>query len=103
MLTNDAPPSSLLYTVTASSHTRLSFVGSMNGLEYIGRGLLRLTICHVAPASSERYVPDAVACSISAMRTLGFDCEIASAMRPLSPGGIPFSSLVQWPPASIDL
>src|SRR4051812_41602033 len=103
MFMNVAPPSSLLYGVTPSSQTRLSVDGSMNGLEkYIGRGLLRPASFHVAPPSSVRYVPLAVACSMSAIRTLGLDCEMASAMRPLSPVGIPFSSLAKCAPASVD-
>src|SRR6185503_10319777 len=103
MFWNVAPPSSLLYTVTPSSQTRLSVVGSMNGLEkYIDRGLLRLAMRQVAPASSVRYVPVPVACSMSAMSTLGLDREMSNWMRPLSPAGMPFSIFAQVAPASVD-
>ena len=53
----------------------------------MGRMFMSLTRSHVIPASSERYVPCAAssACSMMALRTLGFDAEMARPMRPLSP------------------
>src|SRR4051812_3201865 len=77
----------------------------MNGLEkYIGRGLLRPTMLQVAPPSSVRYVPvlAPALCSMSAIRTLGFEREMSNWMRPLSPAGIPFAIFDQVAPPSMD-
>ena len=70
---NVLPPSSETKISTPSTQMRWSSVGSMRTwLKYIGRGLKSLIMRQFAPASSVRYSPVSLPCSIRAYSTLGF-------------------------------